>query len=622
MKSSILKSVKPLFIDLETKSREDITNGPTRYFANPDADWLICAAVDALGLPTHFTNFKGGKKIPKKILGHKGVFVAHNWFFEWSFFDRFYPGTRAADYRNWMCTAAMARWFGVCAPRAKLEDVALALAVGEKMPEGKRLIVQYSIPQKDGSFLTCQEGTEDAKIFIDYCILDAELSRKIYQVLDGNGFSAEEFRAAQAIDVRGVPVDIEAAKFLVERKTTDKANADVTAEKIAGRTSGGALVLSSNAAFIEFFDKKYGITLPDAKAPTLEALDFTTHPRAAEIENVLYTRKLLVARAGDKAQKILDMAHDGRIRNATTFHAAGTGRFQSWGVNFFNFSRQSVEDWDKEKNTASVPALQRGIIHAPYGRCLIESDWRGIENYLSLFYAGDTEQLTRIENGESPYLIFGEKMYGEKFGKKDTRYQMCKISVLGFGYGAGHIKFAAINRLDEMEAAKLRGGWLKINEKIVALWDEFSHAFARASVHREAATVAGAFTFVPLGPRYDVKCTLPDGHSLYFRDVTVERDYKKRLQIKRGVQTIHGGLLLENMMQATCARLLYRALVACEKNGLEPVLHVYDSIVIESDIDKAEKNTEKLKDIMCDPPAWADRLKLAVDIKIGKRWSK
>ena len=621
MKKQATKNVKPLFVDLETKSAEPIANGVTKYFADPSADWLICSVIDPLGIPTHYTNFTGGKKLPKKLLNHTGLFIAHNWFFEWSFFNQFYPGTRAADFNNWLCTAAMSRWFGVCAPRAKLEDVALALGIGEKMPEGKHLIARYSVPQKDGSFNVCDELSGDKEMFIMYCQKDAQLLRLIYNIYDSKGFNVEEFRAAQAIDVRGVPVDIDAARHLVARKEKDKAHADKTAEKIAGRTVGGALVLSANGAFIDFMQKEFDILLPDTKAPTLEAIDFSQHPEAERIENVLYIRKLLVGRASDKAQKILDVAHDGRVRNACIFHAAGTGRFQSWGVNFFNFSRQSVEDWEKEKNTAPVPALQRGIICAPEGRVLIESDWRGIENYLSLYYAGDTEQLARIEAGESPYLVFGEKLYGEKIDKKDPRYIMAKMSVLGFGYGAGAKKFAAINRLDLATAEKLRAVWLQVNAPIARLWNMLSVAFQDAAIKRKEALYV-QFGFTPLGSDNDVKVTLPDGHALYYRGITISRDDYGRAQIKREGQIIHGGLLTENMMQAVCARLLYRALVNCQKADIEVVLHIYDSIIVEAGEDAAEQIASKLSAIMCTAPKWAPELKLAVDVKTGKRWSK
>jgi len=376
MKSKPSKIVKPIFIDLETKSAEPIENGPARYFAHPSADWLICAAVGLTDKPLIQTNYTGGKKISPKILNHKGAFVAHNWFFEWSFFNQFYPGTRAADWRNWLCTAALARWFGICAPRAKLEDVAAAFDL-EKMPEGKSLIAKYSIPQKDGAFRVC-EDKQDAAVFEKYCLHDAALSKAIYSKLIDKGFNVDEFRAAQAIDVRGVPVDIKAARFLLDRKEADKKNATKTADKIAGRTAGGALVLSASGAFCEYMKNTFKIDLPDARATTLEAIDFSTHPDADKIERVLYVRKLLTARAGDKAEAILNRAHGGRVRNAAIFHAAGTGRFQSWGVNFFNFSRQKVENWEKEKHTAPVPALQRGIVCAPKGKTLIESDWRGI----------------------------------------------------------------------------------------------------------------------------------------------------------------------------------------------------------------------------------------------------
>jgi hypothetical protein len=615
------RKVKPIFVDLETKSSCPIEYGITRYFADKDADWLICSVVDTLGEATTQTNYTGGKEISPKVLNHKGLFVAHNWFFEWSFFNKFYPGTWAADFRNWMCTAAMARWFGICAPRAKLEEVAEAFGL-EKMPEGKGLIAKYSIPRKDGLFNICEKGSEDALLFEKYCAKDADLSRIIYEKFDAHGgFNVEEFRAAQAIDVRGVPVDVKAAQFLVNRKDKDKKNAFQMAEKIAGHTAGGALVLSASGAFVEYMKDKFDIVLPDARAGTLDAIDYSDHPKVTEIENVLYVRKLLTARAGDKAQLILDRAHNDRIRSATVFHAAGTGRFQSWGVNFFNFSRLSVKSWEKEKNTAPVPALQRGVVCAPKGKTITESDWRGIENYLSLYYAGDTEQLHRIEAGESPYLIFAEKLYGEKITKEDKRYVPAKSAVLGCGYGAGFTKLSIIYRLDLEVANQLHAGWRKVNPKIVAMWYAFHDAMVRAAVYREIARERG-FTFSPLGNDNDVKITLQDGHDLYYRGLEVHYDEKNRVQIMRDGQALHGGLITENLMQATCARLLYRALVRCEKEGLEVFLHIYDSIVIESYVKNAKKDAVLLEKIMCDAPPWAGDLKLRVDQHTGKRWTK
>jgi len=567
------------------------------------------------------TNYTGGKKISAKVLNHKGLFVAHNWFFEWSFFAQFYPGTRAADFKNWVCTAALARWFGICAPRAKLEDVAAAFDL-EKMPEGKNLIARYCVPQKDGGFNICVKGSDDAIMFEKYCLKDAELSKAIFEKLDGHGgFNYEEFRAAQAIDVRGVPVDVKAAAFLLKRKDKDKREAYAKAEAIAGKTPGGALVLSASGAFVEYMQNEFDIDLPDARAGTLDAIDFTTDVDSRKIEYVLYIRKLLTARAGDKAEAILNRVHNDRVRSATVFHAAGTGRFQSWGTNFFNFSRQKVKNWEKEKNTAPVPALQRGIIRTPKGKTLIESDWRGIENYLSLYFAGDYEQLARIEAGESPYLIFAESLYGESITKSDKRYVPAKSGVLGCGYGAGAKKFSIVYNLSLDEATRVRDGWHRMNKRIVALWYDFSDAFKMASIRREEATSHG-FIFSPLGNDNDVKITLLDGHVLYYRGLVICHDAKNRLQILRDSTVLHGGLLLENLMQATCARLLYRALVACETKGLEVVLHVYDSIMIESWTKNAKKDAAELKRIMTNPPAWAPDLRLAVDIRIGKRWTK
>jgi len=56
--------------------------------------------------------------------------------------------------------------------------------------------------------------------------------------------------------------------------------------------------------------------------------------------------------------------------------------------------------------------------------------------------------------------------------------------------------------------------------------------------------------------------------------------------------------------------------------ALETVLHVYDSILIESEIKNAKQDATRLKEIMCDPPVWAPDMKLAVDVHRGKRWTK
>jgi len=195
------------------------------------------------------------------------------------------------------------------------------------------------------------------------------------------------------------------------------------------------------------------------------------------------------------------------------------------------------------------------------------------------------------------------------------------MSVLGFGYGAGARKFSIINRIDERTATQLHEGWKQVNAPIVRMWYNFSDAFIAAAVRRKAGKAHG-FIFHPLGDDNDVKIMLHDGHVLYYRGLDVCHDERNRIQILRDRKVLHGGLLTENLMQATCARLLYRALAACERAGLETVLHVYDSILIEAPTKGAKRAAATLRDIMCDPPPWGRDMRLAVDQHIGKRWTK
>ena len=142
-------------------------------------------------------------------------------------------------------------------------------------------------------------------------------------------------------------------------------------------------------------------------------------------------------------------------------------------------------------------------------------------------------------------------------------------------------------------ATKVRDGWHKANQPIVNLWYELHKALVSAAVYRKEARVK-VFTFTPLGDANDVKITLADGHVLYYRGLDVHYDEKNRVQIMRDGKALHGGLLLENLMQATSARLLYRSLVECERAGLSVVLHIYDSIIIESFLKDKKKDAAAL----------------------------
>ncbi len=644
-------------VDIESWSATSIDRGPALYFADKNAG-LFCVSYKIGGAnPVKTAWLAGGSKLPKELTDFKGRFVAHNWFFEWCAFRRFFPKTRLAHLENWLCTQAMSRRFGLAAPRSSLEHVAALLKLPvQKSADGKRLINTYSIPdKKTGKFKPVTPADKIA--WMQYCADDVEAEALLFARLWPK-YSAEEkevFEADKRQQARGVPIDLKGVDTLIQIEEKFSEHAQKEAERIAGRNESGTLILSGRDEFLKWLKKEHGVELPNAQAATIAELIENRRTKLdemyfgrvnRELVYVLEIRQALMSRASGKAAKLKERTSpDGRYYNPSTYGAAHTGRWQSWGANFFNFYKFPVESeaWEKEaKAQAKKPtkkglaSLQRGLICAPPGRSLITTDWRGIENYLSLFYSGDTQQLKRVEAGESQYLIFGAKLFGRTITKKDAAdYNLAKIAVLSLGYGAGHVKFAGMAKqqggfdLTEGEAKRIVSVWRNANPYVTRAWKSVETAFRQAL--GGASVTWGGFKFRREG-KSTVVVTLPNGYDLFYPGVGVSGRELYWRPDGTTPEKIYGGLLWENFMQGIAAQLLRRALVCIENRGLGQkklllgmvgvVLHVYDEIVVECETSAARRVAFGIKGIMTDAPPWAPAMRLEVEQKISKRWGK
>lgn len=637
-------------VDIESKSRTGIDRGPALYFADPDAG-LICLSYKIGDKPVKTVWLDGQRlpaALPAELLKFKGRFVAHNWFFEWSAFKRFLPGTNLAKIENWLCTQAMSRRFGLAAPRSSLEAVAALLKLPvQKNPDGKRLINTYSIPdKKTGKFAAI--GAADKKGWLKYCADDVEAEALLFARLWPRHSDDEKavFEADKRQQARGVPIDLAGVDAMIAAEIKYSENTQKEAERIAGRNEAGTLILSGTGEFIKWVKFMFGVELPNAQAGTLAEL-------AKSLENTLATdldaesnvkllraleiRQALMSRAAGKAAKLKERTSpDGRYYNPSTYCGAHTGRWQSWGVNFFNFYKFPVESeaWEKtaraqmkKPTKQGLASLQRGLICAPPGRKLITTDWRGIENYLSLYYSGDRAQLARVEAGESQYLIFGEKLFGRKLSKKDDpkEYNISKIAVLSLGYGAGDVKFAGMVKqqsgivISPESSKRIVKVWRDANPFVTRAWRAVEMGFKVALAGQ--STEWHGFKFDRAG-QSTVVVTLPNGYELFYTGCGVSgRDLYWRPD-GATFEKIYGGLLWENLMQAIAAQLLRGALVKMEREKIEVVLHVYDETVVEADDAKAEKTGQRIVEIMREAPPWAPDMRLEVEQKITRRWGK
>jgi DNA polymerase len=152
------------------------------------------------------------------------------------------------------------------------------------------------------------------------------------------------------------------------------------------------------------------------------------------------------------------------------------------------------------------------------------------------------------------------------------------------------------------EAAKTVKAYRAANPGIVALWARLGKAFD--------ATAPGTNYRIPL----------PSGRKILYRnclpaDGTAE-------QIKGRTSKVYGGLLAENLIQATARDFFADRLLALEAAGFRAVLLVHDEYVLEVPADHAEELLEEAMEIIRRPPAWAEGLPINCEGHVLERYAK
>jgi DNA polymerase len=254
----------------------------------------------------------------------------------------------------------------------------------------------------------------------------------------------------------------------------------------------------------------------------------------------------------------------------------------------------------------------RGCLIAPPGKKLLAIDLAQIEARILLWFVEDWGTLRMIAEGASPYEAHARATMGWKGGPLKAEnpglYKLAKARVLGLGYGCGAVKFVAVAKimagldLTPEEAARTVKEYRAANPEIVKLWRTLGDAFA--------ATVPGA--------TYRLK--LPVGRSILYRNCHPAQGTAE--QIKGAAVKIYGGLLCENLVQATARDLFADRLLALEAAGFRAVLLVHDEYVLEVEEAGAAEALRTAMEIVRKVPAWAARLPVDCEGHILERYAK
>jgi DNA polymerase len=643
-----------LWLDFETRSRCDLPKHGVYNYAQDASTDVLCMsyAFDDDEVQT----WTPDQWFPKRVANHTGLIYAHNAAFERLIF--WYVLQQNYALEQFVCTAAQAR--ANCAP-GSLEDVGrFAGASMKKSHRGAQLIRLLSIPRADGTF-----NNDPALMaeMIDYCEQDVRAMRSISKAL--RPLSAEEladYHVNERINDRGVLVDVPLCNAAVKFASDEL----VEIEEIVAEVTEGSITSVRSPKMRQWVIDRVGpqaLKLMESykDGEKKYSIDKTVRANLLAMENpdeippavaeVIQCADDLWASSVAKFSRLASLAdvEDHRVRGAFVFAGgSATGRASSYGAQVHNFTRKCAKS-PEDVRTAMVrghsivpqfgkrvtdvlKGMLRPALIPAKGKSLVVADWSSIEAratpWLSNCPAGE-RKLAIFAKGEDVYKVNASATFGVAVDEVDDHQrQIGKVQELACGFAGGIGAFAAMGRaygisLPDSVAKRMVDAWRRANPWSVPYWQSLEEAYTRAMRNKGHEFSVGRVTYMYDGQH--LWYALPSGRILCYPFAKLEADgvtyakaaWKPAADAKEWPRArLWKGLACENITQATANDLLRHSLRQLD----DVVLHVHDEIVLETD--RPEEMAERLKRVMCTPPAWAEGLPLGAEVAIMSRYGK
>lgn len=362
---------------------------------------------------------------------------------------------------------------------------------------------------------------------------------------------------------------------------------------------------------------------------------------------------------------------DGRARGLLQYHGAGPGRWAGRLLQPQNFPRPTLKvgaGWnadgsekfsghDPEQLVAAIMTgdaeyvrmlfgepilacsngLRHAIVAAP-DHLLEVGDFAQIEARIVLAMAGQHDKTALMAAGQSPYIPMAESIFGRKIDKHVdvAEYTIGKNTVLGCGFQMGWRKFQSRycpKESEEYAKAAITAYREDFAPQVPKLWRALEDAAVRTVWDRRGYEAYGVAYNLEDGW---LTARLPSGRKLWYYD---PRPVRKAMpwdkdDIRPGFEysawkmgrwlrrSAYGGLLTENVVQATARDLMVHGMFNAEAAGHPIVLTVHDEIVCEISMGVADPKL--LDGFMCDMPEWAKSMQVPIqtDCWVGERYRK
>jgi DNA polymerase len=455
-----------------------------------------------------------------------------------------------------------------------------------------------------------------------YCIQDVDLTYAIYQEIKENYPQSE-------LDL----IDLTVRMFCKPRLMIDRPR--ITnylqqqkdkAEEILANAGVDRKVLSSNQQFAAHLES-IGIKPPMKTSPTtgeripaFGKSDKGWHRLMAEhpeLSHLWAGRMIVKSRIKEtRAQRFLDAAGaDDRISVPLRYYAAHTGRFG--GTEKLNM--QNLPRGDE----------LRKCLMAPPGHLLYVADLSNIEARMLAWFAGQDELVEQFRRGDDIYSNFATKIYGRPINKRDdpTERFVGKTAILGLGYGMGAAKFkltlesgamGPAMQIAETEAMSVVNTYRTSYERIPMLWSRLQELLIKST---HPATRGETYRCITVG---DKSLHLPNGMSLRYEDLTINRDGSLNYKFRKARETTWGGRIAENVIQALARIVITDAMLRLDKNypDMDVVLTVHDEVIVVAPEDNPDARMDTIIKELCVPPQWASSLPLDAEGGYDKVYSK
>lgn len=470
----------------------------------------------------------------------------------------------------------------------------------------------------------------------NYCINDVDLTFKLFNLFIEDHFPQKELDLIDmTLRMYTQPVLEVHDAMLVERLEEVKNEKSELLAGLQGRLGCGTeeevrQKLASNPQFAAVL-ADLNVPVPMKISPTTGKETFALAKNDEGFIELLehedpFIQQLCAVRLGTKStieesriERFIGIGarNKGLLPIPLKYYGAHTGRWA--GTDSVNF--QNLPSRDKKKKT-----LKRSIM-APAGHVVINCDSSQIEARVLAWLAGQDDVTEQFRNGEDVYSIFATKIYKRPITKADPVERFVgKTCILGLGYGTGAKKLQHTLKtqppgadLPEDECKRIVDLYRESNHMITDLWRECDNTLTHLSswphqLRPYSIGKEGVVNITSSG------ICLPNELFIRYPDLRLN-DKKYIYKSRRGVTSIWGGAMVENIVQAL-ARIIVGEQMLKIKERYRPVLTVHDAAVVVVPKEEVDEALAFIVQVMSTPPEWAVDLPVACEAKFGQSYGE